>query len=162
MTSPIPEFNYVPPFPIGEDEATYRLLTPDHVSTGQFEGQSMLKVAPQALELLARHALSDINYFYRTRHLQSLAKILDDPEASDNDRYVAFSLLKNAVIAADRQLPSCQDTGTAIVMGKKGQQVWTGFDDEEALSRGIFQTYTEENLRYSLKRINTCRKWCGV
>ena len=109
----------------------------------------MLKVAPEALEMLARQALSDINYLYRTRHLQSLANILKDPEASENDRYVAFTLLKNAVIAADRQLPSCQDTGTAIVMGKKGQRVWTDFDDEEALSRGIFQTYTQENLRYS-------------
>ena len=149
MTSPKTEFNYAPPFSLGEDHTTYRLLTADHVSTAQFEGQTVLKVAPRALEELSRQALSDVNYFYRTRHLQSLANILKDPEASENDRYVAFTLLKNAVIAAGRQLPSCQDTGTAIVMGKKGQRVWTDFDDEQAISRGIFQTYTEESLRYS-------------
>ena len=145
----MPEFNYVPPFPLGEDPTEYRLLTADHVSTAQFEGRTMLKVAAEGLTELARAALSEINYFYRTHHLESLARILDDPEASDNDRYVALALLKNAVIAADRVLPSCQDTGTAIVFAKKGQQVWTGYNDEEALSRGIFRTYTEENLRYS-------------
>ncbi len=143
------EFNYVPPFALGEDETPYRLLTSEHVSTSAFEGTTILKVAPEALELLSRHALSDVNYFYRTRHLESLARILEDPEASQNDRFVAFTLLKNAVIAADRVLPSCQDTGTSIVMGKKGQRVWTDFDDEEAISRGIFETYTGENLRYS-------------
>ena len=145
----MPEFKYVPPFPLGEDPTEYRLLTADHVSTAQFEGRTMLKVAAEGLTELARAALSEINYFYRTHHLESLARILDDPEASDNDRYVALALLKNAVIAADRVLPSCQDTGTAIVFAKKGQQVWTGYNDEEALSRGIFRTYTEENLRYS-------------
>jgi fumarate hydratase class I len=143
------EFNYVPPFPLGEDTTEYRLLSEDHVSTGTFEGQTILKVAPEALIELSRQALSEVNYLFRTRHLESLANILKDPEASDNDRYVAFTLLKNAVISAPGILPSCQDTGTAIVMGKKGQRVWTDFDDEEAISRGIFKTYTEENLRYS-------------
>ena len=143
------DFNYEQPFPLGEDKTAYRLLTSEHVSTGEFEGARVLKVAPPALEELSRAALSDINYFYRTRHLEALAAILKDPEASENDRYVAFTLLKNAVISADRVLPSCQDTGTAIVMGKKGQRVWTDFDDEEAISRGIFRTYADENLRYS-------------
>jgi fumarate hydratase class I len=125
------------------------LLTKDGVSTGTFEGQRIVKVQPQALEELARTALSEINYFYRTRHLAALRRILDDPEASDNDRFVALTLLKNAVISADKVLPSCQDTGTAVVFAKKGQRVWTGFNDEEALSRGIYRTYTDENLRYS-------------
>ena len=143
------EFSYRPLYDIGNDDTSYRLLTTDHVSTAAFEGQTILKVAPEALTQLARQALSDINYFYRTHHLESLARILEDPEASDNDRYVALTLLKNAVIASERILPSCQDTGTAIVFGKKGQRVWTDFDDEEALSRGIYSTYTGENLRYS-------------
>jgi fumarate hydratase class I len=145
----MPSFSYSPPFPLGPDETPYRLLTRDGVSTGSFEGRRVVKVEARALEELARVALSEVNYFYRTRHLESLWRILDDPEASDNDRFVALTLLKNAVIAADRVLPSCQDTGTAIVFAKKGQRVWTDFNDEEALSRGIFQTYTEENLRYS-------------
>jgi fumarate hydratase class I len=119
------------------------------VATATFEGQQIVKVAPQALTELARRALSEVNYFYRTRHLASLRRILDDPEASDNDRYVALTLLKNAVISADRVLPSCQDTGTAIVFAKKGQRIWTDGNDEEALSRGVFRTYAEENLRYS-------------
>ncbi len=145
----MPEFEYVPPYPLGDDPTEYRLLTGEGVSTGEFEGQRILKVRPEALSELARVALSEINYLYRTHHLESLRRILDDPEASDNDRYVALILLKNAVIAADRVLPSCQDTGTAVVFAKKGQRVWTDFNDEEALSRGIFRTYTEENLRYS-------------
>jgi fumarate hydratase class I len=124
-------------------------LTKDGVSTATFEGKRIVKVAPQVLERLAGEALSEVNYFYRTRHLESLRRILDDPEASDNDRYVALTLLKNAVISADRVLPSCQDTGTAIVFAKKGQRIWTDGNDEEALSRGIFRTYNEENLRYS-------------
>jgi fumarate hydratase class I len=147
------EFKFYPAYELGKDATEYRLLTKDHVSTASFEGQTIVKVKPAALTELARQALSDINYLYRTRHLASLRRILDDPEASDNDRFVAFTMLKNAVISADRILPSCQDTGTAIVFGKKGQRVWTesGADgsDEEALSRGIFRTYAEENLRYS-------------
>ncbi len=119
------------------------------MSSGTFEGKKILKVQADALTEVARQAFSDINYFFRTAHLESLRKILDDPEASDNDRYVAVTMLKNAVIAAAGILPSCQDTGTAIVFGKKGQRVWTDFDDEEALTRGIFKTYTGEYLRYS-------------
>ncbi len=111
----MPEFEYVPPYPIEQDPTEYRLLTSEGVSTGEFEGQRILKVRPEALSELARAALSEINYLYRTHHLESLRRILDDPEASDNDRYVALILLKNAVIAADRVLPSCQDTGTAVV-----------------------------------------------
>ena len=143
------DFNYAPMFPLGDDKTEYRLLTSEYVSTGTFEGQTIVKVQPEALTELASAAMSDINYLFRTHHLQSLANILKDPEASDNDRYVALTLLKNAVIAAERVLPSCQDTGTAIVFGKKGQRVWTDFEDEEALSRGVYRTYTEENLRYS-------------
>jgi fumarate hydratase, class I len=143
------EFDYSPMFPLGKDETQYRKLTSNYVSTGTFEQQTMLKVQREALVELARTALSDVNYLFRTRHLASLRSILDDPEASDNDRYVALTLLKNAVIAADRVLPSCQDTGTAKVYATKGQRVWTDFDDEEALSEGIFRTYTGENLRYS-------------
>jgi len=143
------EFNYAPFYERGADPTQYRLLTTDGVSTGSFDGKPIVKVEPEALTEVARQGMSDINYFYRTHHLESLARILKDPEASDNDRYVALTLLKNAVIAADRVLPSCQDTGTAIVFAKKGQQIWTGFNDEEALSRGVFTTYSDENLRYS-------------
>jgi len=157
----MPDFKFYPAYELGPDETEYRPLGKDAVSTAAFEGQTIVKVKAEALTELARQALSDINYLYRTRHLASLRRILDDPEASDNDRFVALTLLKNAVIAADRVLPSCQDTGTAIVFGKKGQRVWTDFSagrspggaisasDEEALSRGVFRTYTEENLRYS-------------
>jgi fumarate hydratase class I len=143
------EFAYQPFYQTGEDSTPYRLLTSDHVSTAEFEGKRIIKVKPEALTQLAGAAFSDVNYFYRTGHLESLARILKDKEASDNDRYVALALLKNAVISADRVLPSCQDTGTAIVFGKKGQQVWTEGNDEEALSRGVFRTYAVENLRYS-------------
>ena len=145
----MPEFKYYPAYELGKDTTQYRLLTKDFVSTATFEGQTVVKVKAEALTELAKTALSDINYLYRTHHLQSLRRILDDPEASDNDRFVAFTMLKNAVISADRVLPSCQDTGTAIVFGKKGQRVWTDFNDEEALSRGVYRTYTDENLRYS-------------
>ena len=143
------EFNYEPLFRTGNDETHYRLLSKNWVSAGVFEDKKILKVEAEALTELARQAFSDVNYFFRTGHLQSLRNILDDPEASDNDRYVALTLLKNAVIASARILPSCQDTGTAIVLGKKGQRVWTDCDDDEALSRGIFKTYTGEYLRYS-------------
>jgi len=136
-------------FPLGEDEAPYRKLTGDHVSQASFEGQRILKVEPQALTLLARQAFVDCQHLLRPGHLAQLRRILDDPEASANDRFVAFDLLKNANIAAGKVLPMCQDTGTAIVMGKKGQQVWTGADDAAALSEGIRRTYTETNLRYS-------------
>src|SRR6201996_4488113 len=136
-------------FPLGPDDAPYRKLTGDHVATGMFEGQRVVKIDPAALTLLARQAFVDSAHLLRPGHLAQLRAILDDPEASANDRFVAFDLLKNANIAAGKVLPMCQDTGTAIVMGKKGQQVWTGADDAAALSEGIRRTYTETNLRYS-------------
>ena len=136
-------------FPMGADKTPYRKLSSDYVSTVDFDGQKVLKVDPEALRLLAEEAFGDINHLLRPDHLAQLAKILDDPEASDNDRFVAFDLLKNANIAAGGTLPMCQDTGTAIVMGKKGQNVWTGGADEAAISDGILRTYAKRNLRYS-------------
>src|SRR6266446_3314887 len=136
-------------FPLGADDTPYRKLTGDHVSVGGFEGRRIVKVAPEALTLLASQAFIDSAHLLRPGHLAQLRTILDDPEASSNDKFVAFDLLKNANIAAGRVLPMCQDTGTAIVMGKKGQHIWTGDDDAAALSAGIRRTYTETNLRYS-------------
>src|ERR1700693_112998 len=136
-------------FPLGPDDAPYRKLTGDHVSTGTFEGQRVVKTAPAAFTLLARDAFVDCQHLLRPGHLAQLRAILDDPEASANDKFVAFDLLKNANIAAGKVLPMCQDTGTAIVMGKKGQRVWTGADDAAAPSEGIRRTFTETNLRYS-------------
>jgi len=135
--------------PLGEDDTSYRKLTGDHVATASFEGERIVKVAPEALTLLARQAFIDCQHLLRPGHLAQLAAILDDPEASANDKFVALDLLKNANIAAGKVLPMCQDTGTAIVMAKKGQQVWTGADDAAAISEGIRRTYTETNLRYS-------------
>jgi fumarate hydratase class I len=143
------EFRYQEIFEHGADTTEYRKLTSDYVSTTTFEGQEILKVAPEALTLLAREAIDDVSHLLRPGHLQQLARILDDPAASDNDRFVALELLKNANIAAGRELPGCQDTGTAIVLGYKGQQVFTPGNDAEALSRGIYQAYQERNLRYS-------------
>ena len=143
------EFRYAELLPLGEDDTSYRLLTADHVSTARFDGELMLKVAPEGLELLAEAAFRDVSHLLRPAHLTQLKKILDDPQSSDNDRYVALEMLKNAVISAEMEFPMCQDTGTAIIMGKKGQQVWTGFRDEEALSKGVFNAYTKGNLRYS-------------
>jgi len=136
-------------FPLGPDDTSYRRLTCDYVSAGTFEGQHIVKIDPAALTLLAHDAFIDCQHLLRRGHLVQLRAILDDPEASANDKFVAFDLLKNANIAAGKVLPMCQDTGTAIVMGKKGQQVWTGADDAAALSAGIRRTYTETNLRYS-------------
>src|SRR5215813_6832179 len=136
-------------FPLGPDDTSYRRLTCDYVSAGTFEGQRIVRVDPAALTLLAHDAFVDCQHLLRPGHLAQLRAILDDPEASSNDKFVAFDLLKNANIAAGKVLPMCQDTGTAIVMGKKGQQVWTGADDAAALSAGIRRTYTETNLRYS-------------
>src|SRR5258707_4168009 len=135
--------------PLGEDDTSYRKLTGDQVATVSFEGERIVKVAPAALTLLARQAFIDCQHLLRPGHLAQLAAILDDPEASANDKFVALDLLKNANIAAGKVLPMCQDTGTAIVMAKKGQQVWTGADDAAALSEGVRRTYTETNLRYS-------------
>lgn len=135
--------------PLGKDETPYRLLTSDHVSVVEFEGHEILKVAPEGLTLLADQAIRDSAHLLRPSHLAQVRKILDDPDASDNDRFVALDMLKNANIAAGWVLPMCQDTGTAIVMGKKGHQVWTGGGDEAAISAGIAQAYNETNLRYS-------------
>jgi fumarate hydratase class I len=146
---PTPPFVYQDPLPLGADDTEYRLLTKEGVSTATFEGKEILKVAPETLAFLAREAFHDTNFFLRTRHLEQVAAILQDPEASANDRYVALTLLKNAEIAARGILPMCQDTGTASIFAKKGQQVWTGANDAEWLSRGVYECYTKENLRYS-------------
>ena len=143
------DFHYQAPFPLGPDETEYEKISSDHVSTLEIDGRTILKIAPEALTLLANEAIKAISFKLRTGHLKQVAAILDDPEATDNDRMVALMLLKNAEIASHGILPACQDTGTAIVMGKKGEQVWTESNDEESLSRGIFNTYQEENLRYS-------------
>ena len=142
-------FLYSPMFPLGEDSTRYRKLDIAGVSTMQVEGETVLKVSPKALEELAFQACKDVSHLLRPAHLEQLAKILKDPEASANDRFVALDLLKNASIAAGGKLPMCQDTGTAIVFGKKGQRVWVQGDEEEALSYGVHRTYTETNLRYS-------------
>ena len=144
-----PEFKYQHPFPLGEDKTEYYLLTKDYVSVSEFEGTPVLKVAKEGLTLMANQAFRDVSFLLRRSHNECVAKILTDPEASDNDKYVALNFLRNAEIAAKGKLPLCQDTGTAIIHGEKGQQVWTGYCDEEALSLGVFKTYTEENLRYS-------------
>jgi len=143
------DFAFHEMFPLGEDATPYRKLTADYVSTVRFEGARVVKVRPEALSLLAAEALVDCQHLLRPGHLAQLRAILDDPEASDNDRFVAFDLLKNANIAAGKVLPMCQDTGTTIVMGKKGGQIWTGGGDAAALSAGIRKTFTETNLRYS-------------
>ena len=144
-----PPFVYQDPFPLGPDTTGYRLLSREGISTATFEGREILKVAPEALSYLTRQAFHDTSFFLRTDHLRQVAAILDDPEASANDRYVALTLLKNAEIAAEGILPMCQDTGTAAIMAKKGQEVWTGANDAEWLSRGVYECYTRENLRYS-------------
>ena len=143
------DFKYQDMFPLTEDTTEYRLLTEDHVSTAVFDGAEVLKVSAQGLTVLAEQAFKDISHLLRPSHLKLLAAILDDPESSANDRYVALELLKNAVIAAEGIFPMCQDTGTAIIMGKKGQRVWTDGVDEAALSQGVFNAYTRGNLRYS-------------
>lgn len=143
------EFRYLEPFPIAKVETPYRKVPSDLVSVARFEGQEVLKVAPEALTLVAREALRDVSFLYRPGHLVQLAAILDDPEASENDRGIALALLRNAEVASGFVLPMCQDTGTATIVGKKGHRVWTVGSDEEHLSRGVFETYAKENLRYS-------------
>ncbi|GCD43313.1 fumarate hydratase [Streptomyces paromomycinus] len=145
----MPEFAYTDLLPVGEDNTPYRLVTSEGVSTFEADGRTFLKVEPEALRKLAAEAMHDISHYLRPAHLAQLRRILDDPEASANDRFVALDLLKNANIAAAGVLPMCQDTGTAIVMGKRGQNVLTQGRDEEALSRGIYDAYTQLNLRYS-------------
>ena len=156
------EFSYRELIEVAHHDVPWRRIEGDHVEAARFEGTEILKVRPSALADLAFHAFSDIAHLLRPGHLRQLRSILDDKEASANDRFVAYELLKNACISAGGVLPMCQDTGTAIVMGKKGQRVWTGFDDAEEVSRGVFRSYAERNLRYSnlapltmFKEVNT-------
>ncbi|MGM3161964.1 class I fumarate hydratase FumA [Dickeya undicola] len=142
-------FYYQDPFPLAKDKTEYRLISSDFVSVSQFEGQDILKVDPQGLTLLAQQAFHDASFLLRPSHQQQVADILLDPQASENDRYVALQFLRNSEIAAKGILPTCQDTGTAIIVGKKGQRVWTGGNDAEALSHGVYNTFIEDNLRYS-------------
>ncbi|MDR0750114.1 MAG: fumarate hydratase [Tannerellaceae bacterium] len=158
----IPPFKYQEPFPMGKDTTEYYLLTKEYVSVTGFEGKEILKVEEEGLTRLANAAFRDVAFYLRPEHQAQVAKVLSDPEASDNDKFVALTFLRNAEVSAKGKLPFCQDTGTAIITGKKGQQVWTGGNDEEALSEGVYKTYTEENLRYSqnapldmYKEINT-------
>jgi fumarate hydratase class I len=149
MAKPTATFHYQRQFPLGKDKTQYRLLTDDFVETTDFGGESMLKVDPKALTYLAETAMKDISFRLRTEHLEKVAAILDDPEATENDRTIALTMLRNAEVSAHGVLPFCQDTGTAIILGKKGQRVWTGGGDEAALSEGVYNAYTKENLRYS-------------
>ena len=144
-----PAFQYQDPFPLGKDGTKYRLLTKEGVSVATFDGKEILKVEPSALTRLAKEAMREVSFFLRPEHNEQVAKILSDPEASQNDKGVAIAFLKNAEIAARGELPICQDTGTATIVAKKGQQVWTGVKDEKYLSEGVYLTYTGENLRYS-------------
>ena len=144
-------FVYQDPFPLGEDKTRYRKVegSEKYVSVASFEGNEILKVDPEALTILANEAMRDVSFLLRPEHNESVGRILRDPEASRNDQGVAVAFLRNAEISAQFELPVCQDTGTATIIAKKGQQVWTGGKDEEALSRGVYKTYAEENLRYS-------------
>lgn len=144
-----PEFKYAPMFQLGEDKTEYYLLTRDYVSVSEFEGKPILKVEAEGITKMINQAFRDVSFLLRRAHNEQVAKILSDPEASDNDKYVALTFLRNAEVAAKGQLPLCQDTGTAIVHAEKGQHVWTGYCDEEAIAKGVYKTYTEENLRYS-------------
>jgi len=159
---PTPPFFYQELLSLGSDDTEYRLLSKEGISTANFAGREILKIAPETLAYLAREAFHDTNFFLRTQHLEQVAAILQDPEASNNDRYVAHTLLKNAEIAARGILPMCQDTGTCAIFAKKGQQVWTDANDAEFLSKGVYEAYTKENLRYSqvapldfFKEVNT-------
>jgi len=143
------DFKYAPMFQVGEDKTQYRLLTKEGVSVSEFEGHEILKVSKEALTLLAQTCFHDVEFKLRREHNEQVAKILTDPEASENDKYVALQFLRNAETAVKGILPFCQDTGTAIIHAEKGQQVWTGFEDEEALSLGVYNTFTQDNLRYS-------------
>ena len=143
------EFKYQEPFPIQKDSTEYRLLTKDYVKTIEVEGRKILKIQKEGLELLAREAYADVSFYLRASHLQKLANILKDPAASDNDKFVAHTMLMNQVVSAEGELPTCQDTGTAIAIGKKGENVWTDGNDAEAISKGVFETYRDRNLRYS-------------
>ncbi len=147
-TKPV-DFKYAPMFQLGEDKTEYRLLSKEGITTTTFEGKEIVKVSPAALTLLAQQAFHDVEFMLRREHNLQVAQILTDPEASENDKYVALQFLRNAEVACRGILPFCQDTGTAIIHGEKGQRVWTDFEDEEALSLGVYNTYTQDNLRYS-------------
>ena len=142
-------FHYEPMFQLGNDDTEYRLLSKDVVIVREYEGHKMLKVSKEALTLLSQQAFHDVEFMLRREHNKQVAAILEDPEATENDKYVALQFLRNAETAVKGILPFCQDTGTAIIHGEKGQQVWTGFDDEEALSKGVYNTFVNDNLRYS-------------
>jgi fumarate hydratase class I len=144
------EFVYQNLFPVHGDATKYRLLTKDYVTVEEYNGRKMLKVAPEGLELLAREAFFDVSYYLRSNHMKQLADILEDPDASDNERFVAYTMIKNQVVAAEGKLPTCQDTGTAIIMAKKGENVFTGVDDAEHLSKGVYDTWQQNSLRYSM------------
>lgn len=143
------DFKYQKPFPIKKDDTSYRLLSKEYVSTIEVDGRKILKVDPKGLELLSKEAFADVSFYLRPAHLEKLSTILKDEEASDNDRFVAHTMLMNQVVAAEGELPTCQDTGTAIVIGKKGENVFTGANDAEHLSRGVYETYKDRNLRFS-------------
>lgn len=142
-------FFYQEPFPMSEDKTEYYLLTRDHVTVSEFEGKEILKVSAEGLTLLAQTAFRDVEFLLRPEHQEQVAKILNDPESSENDKFVALTFLRNAEISAKGILTFCQDTGTAIITGKKGQYVWTDTNDAEALSKGVYNTFVNENLRYS-------------
>ena len=143
------EFQYQEPFPILKDDTQYKKLSSEYLKIEYLGGREILTVDPRALELLAEHALADVSFMLRSSHLQKLRNIIDDPEATDNDRFVAYNLLQNAAVAVEGALPSCQDTGTAICVAQKGENVYTGAVDAEWISRGIYNTYQNRNLRYS-------------
>ena len=144
------EFKYQEPFPLGKDETTYRLLTKDYVHVEECCGRRILRVDARGLELLSREAFAEVSFYLRASHLQQVANILKDPEATDNDKFVAYTMLLNQVVAAQGELPTCQDTGTAIAICKKGEDVYTGTDDAEAITKGVYETYRDRNLRYSM------------
>lgn len=149
-------FKYQPMFPLGPDTTEYYKLTSDYVKVENWGGHEFLVVDPQALTVLARACTHDNAFMLRREHNEMVAKILSDPEASENDKFVALTMLRNAEVAAKGQLPFCQDTGTAICHGEKGQNVYTGCDDEERISEGVYITYTTDNLRYSQNAPSQC------
>ena len=144
------EFKYQEPFPLGKDETKYRLLTKDYVHVEECCGRRILRVDARGLKLLSREAFAEVSFYLRASHLQQVANILKDPEATDNDKFVAYTMLLNQVVAAQGELPTCQDTGTAIAICKKGEDVYTGTDDAEAITKGVYETYRDRNLRYSM------------
>ena len=142
-------FIWQEPFLQNKDGTEYTLISDQHITVTELDGEEVIKIAPEALTLLARQAFYEASFFLRSAHLQQVASILNDPQASSNDKYVALQLLRNAEVSAKGVLPNCQDTGTATIVASKGQQIWTGGNDAEALSKGIYSTFQENNLRFS-------------